>query len=116
MTQRDVKTYQTSYVLATFNTNAFTGHRSATVTVTFDKPFYAEVQLQVSGDIRGDIVVQPNLIDLRKVNQGQSAERSITVTQTSRPDWKILDVRSANTNFEVDVVERCAPPETSRTI
>jgi hypothetical protein len=26
--------------------------------------------------------------------------------QTTRPDWKISDVRSANTNFEVDVVER----------
>jgi hypothetical protein len=102
---RDLKTYETGYVDATFNTHAFTGYRSATVTVTFDKPFYAEVQLQVSGNIRGDIVVQPNFVNLGTVNQGQPVERSVTVTQTTRPDWRILDVRSANTNFEVDVVE-----------
>ena len=74
ITKRDLKTYETSYVLATYNTHAFVGHRSATVTVTFDKPFYAEVQLQVSGNIRGDIVVQPNFVNLGTVNQGQATE------------------------------------------
>jgi hypothetical protein len=106
VTKRDLKTYETAYIVATYNTHAFTGHRSATVTVTFDKPFYAEVQLQVSGNIRGDIVVQPNFVDLGTVNQGQPTERAITVTHTSRPDWRINDVRSANPNLEVDVIEK----------
>ncbi|MEX2139588.1 MAG: DUF1573 domain-containing protein [Pirellulales bacterium] len=106
VTKRDLKTYETGYVVATFNTNAFVGYKSATVTVTFDKPFYAEVQLQVSGNIRGDIIVQPNFVDLGTINQGQPAERAVTVTHTARPDWKIVDVRSANTNFEVDVIEK----------
>jgi hypothetical protein len=110
ITKRDLKTYETAYVVATYNTHAFTGHRSATVTVTFDRPFYAEVQLQVSGNIRGDIIVQPNFVDLGTVNQGQATERAITVTQTSRPDWRITDVRSANANFEVDVIERTRVP------
>jgi hypothetical protein len=110
ITQRDLKTYETGYVVATFNTHAFVGYRSATVTVTFDKPFYAEVQLQVSGNIRGDIIVQPNLVDLGTIDQGQPAERAVTVTHTTRPDWKIVDVRSANTNFEVDVIEKTRHP------
>jgi hypothetical protein len=110
VTKRDLKTYETGYVVATFNTHAFVGYKSATVTVTFDKPFYAEVQLQVSGNIRGDIIVQPNFVDLGSINQGELAERSVTVTHTTRPDWKIVDVRSANTNFEVDVVERTRHP------
>jgi hypothetical protein len=105
VTKRDLKTYETGYLVATFNTHAFTGYRSATVTVTFDRPFRAEVQLQVSGNIRGDITVQPNFVNLGTVNQGQALERAVTVTQNTRPDWKIMDVRSANTNFEVDVVE-----------
>jgi hypothetical protein len=108
--KRDLKTYETSYILATYNTHAFVGHRSATVTVKFDKPFYAEVQLQVSGNIRGDIVVQPNFVNLGTVNQGHTTERAITVTQTNRPDWRVLDVRSANPNFEVDVIERSRAP------
>jgi hypothetical protein len=106
ITKRELKTYETGYILATFNTHAFTGYRSATVTVTFDKPYYAEVQIQVSGNIRGDVVVQPNFVNLGTVNQGQAFERAVTVTQTTRPDWKIVDVRSANTNFEVDVIEK----------
>jgi hypothetical protein len=110
VTKRDLKTYETGYVVATFNTHAFTGYKSATVTVVFDKPFYAEVQLQVSGNIRGDIIVQPNFVELGSIHQGQPAERSITVTHTTRPDWKIVDVRSANTNFEVDVLESTRHP------
>ena len=105
VTKRDLETYETSYLVATFNTHAFTGYRLATVTVTFDRPFRAEVQLQVSGNIRGDITVQPNFVNLGTINQGQAIERAVTVTQNSRPDWKISDVRSSNTNFEVDVVE-----------
>lgn len=105
VTKRDIKTYDTAYLVATFNTHAFTGYRSATVTVTFDRPFRAEVQLQVSGNIRGDITVQPNFVNLGTVNQGQAIERTVTVTQSTRPDWKVADVRSSNTNFEVDVIE-----------
>ncbi len=110
VTKRDLKTYETGYVVATFNTHAFVGYKSATVTVTFDKPYYAEVQLQVSGNIRGDIIVQPNFVDLGTIDQGQPAERAVTVTHTTRPDWKIVDVRSANTNFEVDVIEKSRYP------
>ncbi len=106
VTKRDVKTYETSEIVAVFNTHAFLGHRSATITVTFDKPYYAEVQLQVSGNIRGDIVVQPSLVDIGKVDQGIAVERSISVTRSGKSDWKIMDVRCANTNFEVEVLER----------
>src|SRR6202012_133635 len=36
-------------ITAEFNTRAFSGQRGARVTVTIDKPMYAEVQLQVHG-------------------------------------------------------------------
>ncbi len=106
ITKRDLKTYETSEIVAIFNTHAFVGQRSATITVRFDKPFLAEMQLHVAGFIRGDIMVQPNFVDLGTVDQGQEVERMITVTNNSRPDWKILDIRCANTNFEVEPVER----------
>ena len=56
--QADVKTYDRGAIIAKFNTKSFTGNHSATITVTIDKPYYASVQLNVSGDIRGDIEVQ----------------------------------------------------------
>lgn len=106
ITKRDLKTWETSEVIANFNTNAFLGHHSATLTVTIDKPYYAEVQLQVYGNIRHDIVLQPGSVELGSIDAGKTAEKAIAITHTGRGDWKILDVRSANTNFEVEANER----------
>lgn len=103
VTKADLKTYEKSEIVAAFNTRAFTGNHSATVTVTFDKPFYAEVQLNVWGDIRGDLQVQPQFVELGTIDQGQEVDRKLTVTHQGSSDWKILDVRSVNTNYEVEV-------------
>src|SRR5687767_9627208 len=57
--KRDLKTFEKAQILATYNTRAFLGQKSATITVVFDKPQYAEVQLEVSGYIRSDVVLEP---------------------------------------------------------
>ena len=101
----DLKTWETGDIVANFNTNSFYGNHSATITVTFDKPYFAEVQLQVSGNILSDVVMQPGVVELGSVDAGQGAERKIMLTHTGRSDWAISDVQSANTNFEVEVNE-----------
>lgn len=105
VTRSELKTWETSEIIATFNTTAFLGQHTATITVEFDKPFHAEVQLQVYGNIRSDVVLQPGQVELGSIDAGQPVEKIITVTHTGRQDWKITDVRSANTNFEVEVNE-----------
>ena len=45
ITKQDLATHETAEIVATFNTRTFLGQHGATLTVTFDKPFYAEVQL-----------------------------------------------------------------------
>jgi hypothetical protein len=105
VSKSELKTFEKSEIIATFNTRSFTGHHAATLTVTFDKPFYSEVQLNVWGDIRGDVNVQPSLVELGTIEQGQPIERKITVTRSGRSDWQILDVRSLNTSYEVEVVD-----------
>ncbi len=105
VSKNELKTFEKSEIIATFNTRSFTGHHAATLTVTFDKPFYSEVQLNVWGDIRGDVNVQPSLVELGTIEQGQPIERKITVTRSGRSDWQILDVRSLNTSYEVEVVD-----------
>jgi len=105
VSKNDLKTYEKSEIVAKFNTRAFTGNHSATLTVTIDKPFYAEVQLNVWGEIRSDITVRPEQVGLGTVEQGQEIERRITITHSGKPDWKIVDVRSVNTNYEVEVVD-----------
>ena len=101
VTVRDLKTNETGEVVAKFNTRTFLGQHGATLTVTFDKPFFAEVQLRVAGNIRGDVTFDPPFVDLGNVDLGKGTERSVRVTHVGSTPWEIKDVRSANSNFEV---------------
>ena len=101
ITKKDVKTHETSEVVATFNTKTFLGQHGATLTVTFDKPFFAEVQLRITGNIRGDVTFDPPFIDLGNVDLGKGAERKVRVTHSGSTPWEIKDVRSVNSNFAV---------------
>ena len=103
VTKHDLKTHETAEVVATFNTRTFLGQHGATLTVTFDKPYYAEVQLRVAGNIRGDVTFDPPFVDLGNVDLGKGAERQIRVTHLGSSPWEIKDIRSANANFEVSL-------------
>lgn len=101
-----IKTYGEGYIVAKFNTRTFTGLHSATLTVTIDKPYPAQVQLRVHGDIRGDVVFQPGSVNFGKVDQGTTPEKRVDITYAGRQGWKIEDVRSANGGFEVELAEK----------
>jgi hypothetical protein len=101
VTKRDLKTHETAEVVAKFNTRTFLGQHGATITVTFDKPFSAEVQLRVAGNIRGDVMFEPPFVDLGSVDLGKGAERKVRITRVGGTSWTVKDVRSVNPNFEV---------------
>jgi len=103
VTANTLKTFEKGAVVAKFNTASFLGHRSATITVVIDKPYYAEVQLQVAGFIRGDVVFEPGVINLGQLEQGAGGEAQVKVTYAGRENWNITDIRSANSNFEVEL-------------
>ncbi len=67
-----LKTYEKGAILAHFNTPTFQGARGATLTVTIDKPFYAEVQLHVKGFIRSDVVVEPGSVQVGSVDRARA--------------------------------------------
>lgn len=100
-----LKTYETGAIIASYNTQLFLGPKGATVTVTFDKPRYAEVQLHVSGYVRGDVVLDPGGVQLGSVDQGTPADTKIVVGYAGRGDWKILEVRSPNPHISARAVE-----------
>lgn len=92
----NVKTHDEGAIIATINTTSFQGSRGATLTVTFDKPFYAEVQLQTACYIRSDVVFQPGSVQLGSVDQGTKVHRSVVVGYAGRSDWRILGIKSGN--------------------
>jgi hypothetical protein len=100
-----LKTYEKGAIIATLNTPSFLGQRGATITVTIDKPFYAEVQLHVSGYIRSDVVFEPGSVQIGDLERGTPAKQKVTVNYAGRSDWKIVDVRGVNTHLSVDLAE-----------
>ena len=56
-----------------------------------------------AGYIRADVLFTPGSVAFGEVEQGHGAERSVSVSYSGRSDWKIVDVRSANASFEVEL-------------
>ena len=100
-----LKTYEKGAIIAKLNTNAFLGRKGATVTVTLDKPYRAEVQLQVRSYIRSDVVLHPGSVQFGDLECSTPAEQKVAVSYAGRSDWRILDVRSDNPHLSGGVVE-----------
>jgi hypothetical protein len=108
VTKNTLKTWEKGAVRAVFNTKSYLGRGSATLTVIIDKPYYAEVQLSVRGYIRSDVMFTPGSVAFGDVEYGQPAESRVQVSHTGRSSWDIVDVRSANPHFEVELNDRQA--------
>jgi hypothetical protein len=89
-----LKSHEKGAIVAAFNTQAFSGQRGARVTVTIDRPRYAEVELEVRGYIRTDVVLNPGQVALGSVPRGETADKKIRIEYAGRNDWKITGVTS----------------------
>ncbi len=89
-----LKTWEKGKIHTVFNTRAFLGQKSATVTVTIDQPFFAEVQLAIKGFIRQDVVFHPGAVEFGDVDAGNATVKSVAVTYAGRDNWTIQDVQS----------------------
>lgn len=105
VTKDTLKTHEEGEIIAHFNTDRFSGQRGATLTVTIDRPYHAEVQLRVDGFIRTDVVMTPGGIEFGSLDEGAQSEKQIDVRYAGRSDWKITEVRTANPYLEAKVAE-----------
>lgn len=101
ITKNTLKTWEKGTIVTTLNTRSYSGHRNATLKVIIDKPYYAEVQLTVSGYIHNDVDFVPGSVAFGDVDQGAASQKEVTITHYGRNPWQIKDVRSANDHLEV---------------
>jgi hypothetical protein len=105
VSQDTLKTYDEASVVAHFNTDTFLGQHGATLTVVFDKPFYAEVQLRVDGYIRSDVILNPPGVNFGTIDLGQTDEKELTVSYAGRSDWKVTGVKSGSQFLDAETYE-----------
>jgi len=61
--------------------------------------------MNIKGFIRSDVVFSPGSVDFGTIDQGTAVDKKVSISYAGRSDWQILDVRSANPHFEVDLSE-----------
>lgn len=79
---------------AHFNTDRFTGEKKATLTVSIVQPVVTELQLNVKGYIRSDVVVFPGEAAFGSVPETTEKTMTLSIDYAGRPDWKIQDIAS----------------------
>jgi hypothetical protein len=100
-----LKSWEKGAIVAAFNTRAFSGQRGATVTVTIDRPQFAEVTLQVRGFIRSDLMLDPGQVSFGSVGEGQTAEKKIQINYTGGGNWQITGVNANSPYLEAAIKE-----------
>ena len=100
-----LKTYEKGAIIAHINSDSFLGRQGATLTVTIDKPQYAEVQLQVKVFVYSGVLLEPSSILLGNVARGNPAERTISVRHDGRSDWQIVEIKSNNPHLTAVATE-----------
>ncbi len=104
-----VKPGEIGQIEAVFDTHAFSGNRSATLTVGVNKnqPYseYSELRFSVKGLIRTDVVFDPGSVDFGSVVKGNETERSVILKFAGNPDWKVENVVASNPGINVEFKE-----------
>ena len=103
--KRTLKTYEQSAIIAHLNSDTHVGQRVATLTVTFDQPYFAEVQLQIRALVHTDILMEPASFQFGAVQQGKASEARVRLYRADFPTWQISpDLRLSNPNLQGEAV------------
>lgn len=105
-TTPSLKMYETGEIVATVNTVRYSGMRSVTITVQFDRPYMAEVQLQIYANIRDDIQFVPNELDFGSILPGTSAKKTVKVRRVGGAAWKISSLKSTSSYITAALFNR----------
>ena len=105
ITQQTLKAYEKGAILAKFNTHTHSGKHRATLTVVFDKPKFAEVQLVVTGYVRSDVEIEPQSVSFGDVDHGSGAEHKVRVRYTGGGSWQLEEIQSSSESLHCTVID-----------
>ena len=99
-----LKTYEQGGILAHLNSDTHIGQRAATLTVTFDRPAWAEVQLQIRAYVHTDVMMEPSAVQFGAVEQGKPAETKVRLYRADYPGWQLNGVRFSDPHLQGQIV------------
>jgi hypothetical protein len=99
-----LKTYEEGGILAHLNSDTHLGQRAATLTVTIDRPYWAEVQLQIHAYVHTSVLMEPTAVQFGVVGEGKSAEAKVRLYRADFPNWQVLGVRFSDPHLRGEIV------------
>ncbi len=100
-----LKTWEKAYVVCKFNSPAFDGHRKATVTVRFARPYAGEVQLNLAGNIVRGVNFSPTSIEFGQISESNLPTRTVQISSSGNPNFRVVDVKSTFSHVGVQLNE-----------
>jgi len=111
-TQADVAPGQTSSIYAQMDTRRFSGVKTVTVYVQFDRPQWEEVRLWVQANGRDDVTLTPEALAFGQAKRGSAPTAAVDVVLLGNGDWKILDAQCDSNYVQPKIEEvRRGPAE-----
>ncbi len=101
--KRLLKTYEKSAIVAKFNTKTFRNQNKATLIVRIDRPYPAEVQLIVTGNIRANTTFEPGVIEFGEVPEQTKIRQVVRISNRGNNNWRIVDVKSTFNRSQIKV-------------
>jgi hypothetical protein len=93
---------------ATIDTTKFTGPKRSGLTLVFAEPSLVEIDLNLTCFIRGDVTVNPGLIDFGVVRRGkETPTKTLVLTYAGgRPDWEIKQIKTRTAHVKIVSTEQ----------
>jgi hypothetical protein len=85
---------ESTALVAHMDTTRFTGVRTVTIYVQFDRPAFEEVRLWVQANARDDFAVTPEVLSFGQVKRGSSPTTAVLLTFYGSNDAQIVEVRN----------------------
>jgi len=93
-------------VEAVIDTTKFLGEKRSGLTLILDRPSYTEVDLNVVCNIRGDLTLNPGMVDFGTVQRTSNPTVTLNLSYTgTSPNWGITKMQSGSSHLTASLHE-----------
>ncbi len=88
------------------DTTKFLGHKASGLTLVLDRPYFVEVDLNLSCFIRGDILLNPGQVDFGIVQRTAQPTVSLTLSYAgAQPNWSVTRMQTQSAHVAAKLTE-----------
>lgn len=102
--QYDLAPGQSTTILAQMDTRRFTGIKSVTIYVQFDRPQWEEVRLVVQANCRDDVTLSPESLSFGAMKRGTSPCANVNISFVGNNQWQIVSAQSES-NYVIPTIK-----------